>query len=73
MIVAVRLHSVTSAPFILIEPLWVWASNAEPGDSGADNCTVRSYFACIEQQPMLKQPASSMTTHSEHTREALAK
>ena len=40
-IVAVRLQSVTSAPAMVIEPLWVLAAKLEPGDSAADSWNVR--------------------------------
>jgi hypothetical protein len=69
-IVAVRLQSVTSAPVMVIEPLWVWAAKLEPGDSGADSWTVRSYFARIAQLPMMKQqPAATISRHNKEPRD----
>jgi hypothetical protein len=54
--------------------LWVWAAKVEPGDRGADNCTVLWYFARMAQLPMLmEQPAKSTIEHSKQTSDAFVK
>jgi len=59
---------------IVIEPLWVSASNNEAGESGADSCIVRSYFACMQQLlKLMQQPAEIMTRHVKQPKDIFAK
>jgi hypothetical protein len=68
------LQSTTSAPFIVIEPLWVWAVNLEPGDKGADSWTCLSYFARMAQLPILiLQPAKIISKHRKQPSDTLVK